>query len=130
MRHKKIILVLIGVLIVLIFLKVYGPNWYPMSMNFDYGKEAKLERLSTRFLKDRETPSTNAIRWDSFSIGDTQEQVKTSAKNTTESTVVLAGNTFPCKTNFFYDSDGKLTCLLSRFNLRLDFYNPEIIFPT
>jgi len=108
MRHKYIILALLGLLIVLIILKVNEPTKYPLSTNYEWGKEAKLERLSDTFLSERQEASDNAIKWDSFHIGDTKEQVKSQAKFTTDTTVVLGGKTFPCKTTYFYNQDGRL----------------------
>ena len=108
MRHKYIILALLILLIVLVILKVKEPTKYPLSINYVWGKETKLERLSNKFLEDRQEASENAVKWDSFQIGNTKELVKSKATFTTDTSVVLGGKTFPCKTTFFYDLDGRL----------------------
>lgn len=108
MRHKYIIFALTGVLILLLILKVNEPTKYPISIKYEWGKESKIEKLANKFLEDRPLASENAIKWDSFHIGDTKEIVQSHSQYTTDSTIVLEGNTFPCETTYFYGQDGNL----------------------
>lgn len=108
MRHKYIILGLLGLLIVLIILKVSGPTQFPMSVKSEFGKSEKVVKAAETFLENRAEPTGNTIKWASFQIGNSREQVGAPSDFVQNDTVVLGGKTIPCATTYFYGADNQL----------------------
>lgn len=108
MRHKYIILALAALLVGFIVIKSIAPTSYPLSTNYEYGDDAKVEKRASVLLSERPDAGEKSIRWDDFSIGETREQISSKMRNTTDTSVVLAGTRIPCKSTFFYDSEDRL----------------------
>ncbi len=108
MRHKYIILGLLGFLLILILFKIIEPTHYPVSVKYEYGKEYRVEKVAYKFLKDREKASDNSIKWSSFQIGDTKEQVNATSDYVRSDTIILGDIVIPCATSYYYNSDNRL----------------------
>jgi hypothetical protein len=108
MRHKYIILALAALLVGLLIIKTVAPTSYPLSTNYEWGDDAKVEKRASVLLNERPDAGEKSIKWDDFSIGDTREQMRSKVRNTTDTSIVLAGTTIPCKTTYFYDSEDRL----------------------
>lgn len=116
MRHKNIILVLAFLLVVLVIIKTIAPATYPLSINYRLGEEKKVLRLASKFIHERPDSLEKSIKWDSFSIGDAMGQMKKNSHNTTDTTIILAGEEIPCNTTYFYDLDSCLVEVHLYFN--------------
>lgn len=108
MRHKYIILGLLGLLIALVILKVYGPTHFPMSVKSDLFKREKVEKAARKFIEERIEASENTIKWAPYHIGDTRESLGVQELFIQNDTFVLGGLTVPCSTTYFFDESDRL----------------------
>lgn len=113
MKHKYLILGLAAVLVVLIIAKVFEPTKFPIRINyFDYAYTSNREMFIAKkiqpWLELRSQQTFSDIPWDGFSLGESAESVQAKSKNTTDSTIILNGNTINAHVIKFFSPEDKL----------------------
>lgn len=113
MKHKYLIFGLSAILVVLIIAKVFEPTKFPIRINyFDYAYTSSREMFIAKkmqpWLELRAQQNFKDIPWDGFSLGENSESVRAKSKNTTDSTIILNGNTINARVIKFFSPEDKL----------------------
>lgn len=121
MKHKYLIFGLATILVVLIVAKVFEPTKFPIRINyFDYAHTSSEEMFIAKkmqpWLELRTQQTFSDIPWDGFSLGEKSESVQAKSKNTTDSTIVLNGNTINAHIFKFFSPEDKLIEIDLRFS--------------
>ena len=132
MKHKYLILGLAAILVVLIIAKILEPTKFPIRIDYnDYSYSLSGEKIIAKkiqpWLELRTQQPFSDIPWDGFSLGENSESVRAKSKNTTDSTIVLNGNTINAHVFKFFSPEDKLIEIDLRFSKVSQQLSDEIV---